>query len=242
MERIMEIARREKIPVIEDCAQAAGAQISMKNQEFGIKVGAVGDIACFSFYPTKNLGCLGDGGMVLTNNPDIANRVTMLRMYGERSRYDSVMVGRNSRLDELQASFLLVKLPYLDTWNTRRQEIARQYDSGIMNHELRIKETHNVQLTTHKPYNVYHLYVIQSKQRGRLKAYLEEQGVGTGIHYPHPIHLVASMTYLGYKKGDFPQSERACEEVLSLPIYPELTDLEVEQIINTISAWPDTSQ
>ncbi len=247
MEKIMAIAQREGVPVIEDCAQATGSQVAvsqvprlLKEKMIWKKVGTLGDIGCFSFYPTKNLGCLGDGGMVVTNNEDVAQRIQRLRMYGESSRYNSIELGRNSRLDELQAAFLLVKLKHLDRWNRRRREIAGKYDIGIKQQAASSKNLATDYLlpaTASYARHTYHLYVIRSKQRDQLKRYLEEQGVGTGIHYPTPIHLVPSMKYLGYTKGDFPESERACRKILSIPMYPELTDEEVQRVADAVNSF-----
>lgn len=225
MGKILEIGRKYKIAVVEDCAQAHGAATD------GKKVGSLGLAACFSFYPTKNLGAFGDGGMVVTNNPEIYEKVKLLRMYGERERYKSILLGRNSRLDELQAAILLVKFKYLDKWNERRREFANNYKLQITNDKLMIKSPNEINNVKH----VYHLFVIRTKKRDELKKYLEEKGIGTGIHYPVPIHLAPSMKYLGYKKGDFPESEKACEEILSLPMFPELTDEEVREVASEIN-------
>ncbi len=263
MEKILEIGKKYKIAVVEDCAQAVGAEVRMQNSEFRIKnykegsdkdtsdggeattstpprwrnqnqwrkVGSIGDIGCYSFYPTKNLGAFGDGGMVVTDNSEIYKKVKLLRMYGEESRYHSVILGRNSRLDELQAAILLVKMKYLDGWNERRRKIADLYVQPRKGGPC--KWPYEVPYVKH----VYHLFVIRTKKRNELKKYLEEKGIGTAIHYPVPIHLAPSMKFLGYKKGDFPEAERACEEILSLPIFPELTDEEVGKIAETISQF-----
>jgi dTDP-4-amino-4,6-dideoxygalactose transaminase len=246
MEKIMEIGKLHALPIVEDCAQAVGAEVScqlsvVSNQlkkepitenrtptTFYKKVGSFGAVGCFSFYPTKNLGAFGDGGMVVTNNEEIYKRIKLFRMYGECERYNSVLVGKNSRLDELQAAILLVKLKHLDTWIERRRDIAKLYELGIRNSEL------GIPFESSYAKHTYHLFVIRSNKRDRLKMYLEKQGIGTGIHYPTPIHLQKSMAYLGYKKGDFPVTEQACDEVLSLPIYPELTDAEVEYIVKKV--------
>lgn len=213
MKKIMEIGRKYHIPVIEDCAQAHGAG-----------VGGIGEIGCFSFYPTKNLGCFGDGGMVVTDNEELAKKIRLLRMYGEEKRYQSVILGRNSRLDELQAAILLVKLKYLDKWNEKRRKLAVLYSTVLGLAKL------NLQLTRH----VYHLFVIRAKERDKLRQYLEEHGIQTAIHYPKPLHLVPSFKFLGHKEGDFPQSEKASREILSLPMYPELRKEEVRQVVRMI--------
>lgn len=239
MNMIMEIAAKYSIPVVEDCAQAVGGEIRMKQfyndtMSQWKKVGSLGTIGCFSFYPTKNLGAFGDGGMIVTNNGELYKKVKLLRMYGERSRYESIVLGRNSRLDELQAAILLMKMKYLDLWIKRRREIAELYESRIMNYESRIidipKEREDIR-------HVYHLYVIRTKKRDGLKRYLERKGIQTAIHYPVPIHLVPSFSYSGYKKGDFPEAERASREILSLPIYPELRDHEIDKITRLIQQF-----
>lgn len=243
------------------------------------KVGSIGDIGCFSFYPTKNLGCFGDGGMVVTNNEDVYKKVKLLRMYGEEERYNSIIPGKNSRLDEMQAAILLVKLKYLDKWNKRRREIAELYLSNISisgsheiffddvrrpssefdsfsssslseslspkvdkNSKVNLRQTFKASQKTHASpeintrLHVYHLFVIRSKRREELKKYLESKGIGTAVHYPVPVHLAKSMKFLGYKRGDFPQSEKACSEVLSLPMFPELTDREIAYITQSAAA------
>lgn len=222
IQKILDIGKKYNIPVIEDCAQGHGAEYK------GKKVGSIGKIGCFSFYPTKNLGCLGDGGMVTTNDEEIYKKLKLMRMYGEEGRYNSILLGRNSRLDELQAAILLVKLKYLDRWNKRRREIAGFY-RGCTSWEVQPpRETSYAR-------HIYHLFVVRCKKRDQLKKYLEEKDIGTGIHYPTPIHLVPSMKFLGYKKGDFPESEKACGEILSLPMFPELKREEVNKVATEIN-------
>jgi|DewCreStandDraft_4_1066084.scaffolds.fasta_scaffold01565_18 dTDP-4-amino-4,6-dideoxygalactose transaminase len=258
MKKIMEIGKKYKLFIIEDCAQAHGAALSagtsmlskgveisfksksdkslglpayrqgrLKEKKIWKKVGSLGDVGCFSFYPTKNLGCFGDGGMVVTNNPEIAKRVRLFRMYGERERYNSVLLGKNSRLDELQAAILLVKLKHLDEWNEKRRGIAGKYLSRLG--ELGLPARQRVYVK-----HVYHLFVIRTGKREELKDYLLKKGIQTAVHYPLPIHLVSSFSFLGYKKGDFPESEKASREILSLPMFPELTFEEVEKVAEEI--------
>lgn len=224
MERIVNIAQKHGIPVIEDCAQAVGAEV--KINEKWKKVGSIGDIGCFSFYPTKNLGALGDGGMVVTNDKHLAERLKLFRMYGEKGRYQSVLVGKNSRLDELQAAILLLKLTYLDDWNSKRKEISRVYDSYL--HTKR--DNPRVQ-------SVDHLFVVRSKNREKFQKELEKEGIQTAIHYPVSIHLVPSFAHLGYTEGDFPESEKASREVISLPLFPEMTSKEVEKVGKTTARF-----
>ena len=226
LQKIMQTANKYNLPLIEDCAQAHGAVYKNPTLPSGLrgaskKVGSIGKIGCYSFYPTKNLGAFGDGGMIVTNDEELFKKIKLLRMYGEKERYKSVLQGRISRLDEIQAAILSVKLQYLDKWNERRREIAGKYRSHLENSPCRLPPA--LPFTKH----VYHLFVIRTKKRDLLKNYLEKKGIATGIHYPVPIHLVPSFKSLGYKEGDFPESEKAAKEILSLPMFPELTDKEV---------------
>lgn len=222
---ILEIARRYGVYVIEDCAQAHGAMYR------GQRVGSWGDIACFSFYPTKNLGALGDGGMVVTNNSELAERVRLFREYGWASRYVSHLKGWNSRLDELQAAVLRVKLRHLDSDNVQRVRIARKYKAGLdgMGLILPVERTD----TTH----VYHLYVVRTAQRDRLQEFLKEKEIVALIHYPMPVHLQPA--YMDRAKGgnNLSCTEQAAREVLSLPIYPELSDAELETVIHALGTF-----
>ncbi|NUM53168.1 MAG: DegT/DnrJ/EryC1/StrS family aminotransferase [Candidatus Hydrogenedentes bacterium] len=210
MDAILEIARTHDVIVIEDCAQAHGAFYK------GRKCGTLGDAAAFSFYPSKNLGAYGDGGAVLTRDADLAQLVRMLRNYGEKSRYRSVTEGFNSRLDELQAAVLRVKLRRLDAWNAARRELAAAYTDALRESSVR--------LTIEKEWarSNYHLFVVRTPHRDALRVHLQSKGIGTQIHYPTPLHLQPAYAHLGYERGAFPVSESACNEVLSLPMYPEL--------------------
>ncbi|MEP7338554.1 MAG: DegT/DnrJ/EryC1/StrS family aminotransferase [Acidobacteriota bacterium] len=223
MAAIAELARRFDLRVIEDCAQAHGAMIE------GKRVGTFGDIAAFSFYPTKNLGALGDGGAVATNDSDLAERVRLLREYGWRERYVSEIAGMNSRLDELQAAILRVKLKYLDEENERRRQIARANDEQLAAASLQLpKRRGDVS-------HVYHQYVVRTGERDALKARLKEQGVGTLIHYPVPVHLQpAYRNRVLIGSGGLPETERAAREILSLPMFPQLTDKQVEIVCQAI--------
>ncbi len=223
LEEIQQIAKNKNIFLVEDCAQSAGAVYQDK------KVGSFGDVACFSFYPTKNLGADGDGGAILTSDEELFRKLKLYRMYGEELRYKSVLVGHNSRLDEIQAAILAVKLKHLDEWNKRRQDIARQYEQGFKDLPVKLVELNKGTLS------VYHLFIIQTPKREELKRYLTDKGIGVGIYYPHPIHLTESFADLGYHMEDFPVAEKISQETLSLPIYPELTDEEVSLVINSVS-------
>jgi dTDP-4-amino-4,6-dideoxygalactose transaminase len=228
MEQIMKLAEAYNLRIIEDACQAHGAQYNGKN------AGTSGDMGCFSFYPTKNLGAYGDGGIVVTNDEELYNKLLMLRNYGEVKKFTSKIEGFNSRLDEIQAAFLRVKLKYLDEWTNKRREIATRYQQLLFNS--------NIQLPSERQWakHVYHLFVIRTNRRDALKDYLQEHGVGTHIHYPIPVHLQEAYKKLGYKAGDFPISERNAGEILSLPIYPELTTEEIETVAGLIMEFQNT--
>ncbi len=221
---IQKIIGHKHIFLVEDAAQAHGTLIA------GKKAGSRGAIGCFSFYPTKNLGALGDAGMVVTCQKNVADRLLRLRMYGETKRYESSEVSGVSRLDELQAAFLRVKLRHLNAAVARRRAIATQYIQGLQN-------AGDIRFVTDNPGSSYHLFVIRTKHRDTLRKYLAARGIATAIHYPVPIHLVKAFRSLGYKKGDFPVSEALSRDVLSIPFYPYLTDGEVLRVIRTIKRY-----
>jgi len=219
MDEIGAIANEHKLAVIEDCAQAIGATYR------GRKAGSFGAFGCLSFFPSKNLGGAGDGGMLVTGDEQLAARVRRLRAHGSSRKYYHEEIGYNSRLDELQATIVRVKLRHLDTWTRRRQEIAALYDS-------RLSENNGIALpvTGDDHTHVRHQYTIKIHDRDRVKTELTEHGIDSAIHYPLPIHLQPAYAYLGRRAGDFPVSERAAAEVLSLPMYPQLADAQVERI------------
>ena len=219
MDNVSKIARKHKLFVVEDASQSHGAIYKNK------KVGSLSDLACFSFYPTKNLGCYGDGGMVVTNGKKLTEKIHYLRNYGQISRYICRIKGINSRLDEVQAAILRVKLKHLDAFNKRRIEIATRYNKNLKN-IAEIESPCENKSTKH----VFYLYVIRSKKRNKLKAYLEQKKIKSEIHYPIPLHLQEAFRCLGYRKGDFPVGERVAREILSLPIFPTLTNGEVDRI------------
>lgn len=224
MERIMQIARKHILFVIEDAAQAHGSEIKLK-------AGAIGDVGCFSFYPSKNLGAWGDGGMIATNSEGIAHRVRLLRDHGQKKKYVHTAVGYNSRLDAIQAVVLQAKLPLLDEWNTKRRTIAVLYNRLLRDLPVRLPiQREGVQTN-------YHVYQIRTKRRNDIHEYLEKQGIGTSYHYPIALHLQPAFKYLGYKKGSFPQSELFATETLSLPMFPYLTKKEVKLISAAIHAF-----
>jgi len=219
---ILEVARRYDIAVVEDAAQAHGALYK------GRRVGSIGHVGCFSFYPTKNLGAFGDGGAVVTDDPDLAERVRRLRQYGWEKQYYSTVRGVNSRLDELQAAILRVKLRHLEAWNARRRQIAARYKELLDGSPLVLP------MEAPDVVHVYHLYVIRSGHRDELRERLRQAGIGTAIHYPLPAHLQAAYRDLGYAPGSLPVTERLAGEVLSLPMFPELSDEEIERVAASI--------
>ncbi len=221
MNPILELANKYNLFIIEDACQAHGAEYK------GKKVGSIGDIGCFSFYPAKNLGAYGDGGLITTDNDDLSQKLRMLRNYGQPEKYIHEFIGVNSRLDEIQAAILRVKLQYLDDWNERRRQIAILYNELLeMSNIIIPKENENGK-------SVYHLYVIRSKNRNRLKKYLEKERIQILIHYPIPVHQ--QNAYLKYKeKQNLPITEQICKEILSLPMHPWLSEKEIKLITNII--------
>jgi dTDP-4-amino-4,6-dideoxygalactose transaminase len=225
MEPILQIGRNCHIPVVEDAAQAIGARLD------GRMAGTFGAIGCYSFYPTKNLGGAGDGGLVVTGDARLAARIRRLRVHGQDGgRYRYSEVGINSRLDELQAAVLRVKLPRLEEWNRARRQKAGRYTARL----LGVVETPD---PGPEGAHVFHQYVIRCADRDRLQQRLAGSGVETAVYYPEPLHLQQCFRYLGYKSGDFPQAEEAAKTVLSLPIYPELTEQAQDHVIGAVREW-----
>ena len=222
MDPLLEIASRHGLRVIEDACQAHGATYK------GRLAGSLGDAAAFSFYYSKNLGAYGEGGFITTNDRELARKVRMIRDHGSERRYYHDLIGMNGRLDEIQAVVLRAKLPHLEEWNELRRSHATLYNQLL-------KDT-PAMLPVELPGNcaVYHLYVIRVPRRDELQAWLKEKGIGTGIHYPVPVHLQKSMSHLGYQMGDFPVTEEAVEQVLSLPMYAELTDEQIGQVAQAV--------
>jgi dTDP-4-amino-4,6-dideoxygalactose transaminase len=218
MDRIVQIAHRHRVAVIEDAAQAHGAEYN------GRRAGSMGDIGCFSFYPSKNLGAYGEGGMVVTDNPEYAETIRRLRDWGQDQRYNHIMRGYNYRMDELQGAVLRVKLRHLDLWTDARRAHAALYDRLLADTGV---ETPNVIPNSR---HVYHIYAIRTGQREALRQLLHEKGVQTGIHYPIPVHLQEAYSNLGYHPGTFPHAETAAREVLSLPMFAELKEEQIRQI------------
>jgi len=238
MDPILNLGRSFRISIVEDAAQAIGAEYPSR---FGVKkAGTMGLLGILSFYPTKNLGGYGDGGMVLTNQFKLAEQVKRLRVHGEKKRYFYEVIGGNFRLDALQAGVLRVKLRYLEAWQAKRRERAAIYErlfkeSGLIDRGLVTLPVAKYKETGIKNYHTYHQYVIRVKKRNQLQAYLAEQAVDTAIFYPRPLHLQKCFAYLGYKIGAFPEAERAAKEVLALPIYPELSDSQIAYIVEKMA-------
>lgn len=214
MKEIMEIAKKYSLLVIEDCAQAFGASL------YGIKTGSFGDAGCFSFYPSKNLGAYGDGGMIVINRSEIAEKIRMLRNHGSKGNYIHEFIGFNSRLDEIQAGILLVKFKKIDEFNKKRRQKALLYNQLLNDIVVCPTEKDGI-------YHVYHQYTIKSPKRDLIQQKLGEKGISSVVYYPIPLHLQKALNFLGYKLGDFPEAERSSKEVLSLPIYPELEDSDI---------------
>jgi dTDP-4-amino-4,6-dideoxygalactose transaminase len=253
MDPIMELAARHNLIVIEDAAQAIGSEYK------GRRAGSIGHLGCFSFFPSKNLGGFGDGGMLTTNDPDLADRVKLLRNHGYRPKYYNKVVGGNFRLDAIQAAILRVKLKYLDGWTEARQRNAERYRELFEQAELSIRpntfvelregaradghsalgEAAGVVLPTEVPggRHIYNQFVIRSGRRDELMAFLKTRKIGTEIYYPVPMHLQECFADLRYGAGDFPESESAAAETLALPIYPELTDEMLTSVVNTVAEF-----
>lgn len=225
LDPLLDLARRHGLRVLEDAAQAHGTHYR------GRPVGSIGDLTAFSFYPTKNLGACGDGGLVTTNDPALADRLRLLRNYGQRTRYVHEIQGANSRLDEIQAAVLRVKLPQLDHWNDARRSRAELYHDVLR----------AVRVPSEQPWahHVWHLYVVLHARRDALQKYLAERGVGTLIHYPLPVHLQPAYRYLGWEPGSLPQTERLSQEILSLPLYPELPMEQVAYVAEQVNAFEE---
>jgi dTDP-4-amino-4,6-dideoxygalactose transaminase len=229
MDPIMSIAKKHSLAVIEDAAQAIGSTYH------GKKIGSIGDFGCFSFFPSKNLGCAGDGGMVTTVHKPMADRLNLLRAHGTKKKYHSEIIGMNSRLDALQAAILRVKLKHLDSWTKGRQERAALYAQLFDQYKLLDFITPPQAPPSFG--HVYNQYVIRCENRDRLRDYLQEQGVPTAIYYPEPLHLQPAFDYLKYAEGSMPESEKACTDTLALPVYPELPLEDQERVVQTVSEF-----
>jgi dTDP-4-amino-4,6-dideoxygalactose transaminase len=230
MKPLMQIAQRYGLKVVEDAAQAIGSDYSD-----GRRAGSIGDIGCFSFFPSKNLGAFGDAGLCTANDPELAERLRILRVHGGKPKYYHSVIGGNFRLDELQAAVLVIKLRYLDRWTEGRQRNARFYDAAFARAGLTSRITLPVTAPGYR--HIYNQYVIRSARRDELKSFLAEWGIGTEIYYPVPLHLQQCFAYLGYHAGDCPQSEAAARETLALPIYPELTSEQLQYVVDVIGRF-----
>jgi len=229
MQEIMAVAGKHKLPVIEDAAQAIGAQYAAK------PVGSMGSTGCFSFFPSKNLGGAGDGGMITTRDKALADRLRILRGHGTRTKYNCEMIGINSRLDALQAAILRVKLKYLPNWADARRNNADRYRA--MFEDRGLDQILGLPFCPDDCAHVYNQYTIRVPERDELRNYLRGAGLPTEVYYPYPLHLQPAFAYLGYRQGDFPETERACREVLSLPVFPELTEAQQSKVVDTIAEF-----
>ena len=228
MDPIMEIAQRHNLYVVEDAAQAISSTYK------GRKAGSIGTLGCFSFFPSKNLGGVGDGGMIVTNDPELHERLIVMRAHGSKPKYYHKFMGGNFRLDPIQAAVLLVKLPHLAAWSEARRRNAETYDRIFAGSEVMTP------WISPETVSIYNQYVIRVERRDDLMSHLKAGEIGSEIYYPVPMHLQDCFSYLGYKEGDFAESERAAKEVLALPIYPELTSEQLEYVGHTVLEWAAT--
>lgn len=236
MAPILETASHRGIPVVEDAAQSVGAEYR------GKRAGSMGDLGIFSFFPSKNLGGFGDGGMVITNNVELADKIRLLRHHGAENAYAHKYVGGNFRLDALQAAVLSVKLGHLEKWSAARRENAKYYDqrlelSGLPRKKLVLPPISAYEKSGDVNYHTFNQYTLRVKNRDGLQAHLKKAGIGCAVYYLVPLHLQDCFKYLGYKRGDFPASEKAAEEVLSIPVYPELTTGQKEYVVQSILSF-----
>lgn len=223
MDKVMEIANRRSIPVVEDCAQSHGAAFA------GQKAGTFGLVSCFSFFPTKNLGAFGDAGAITTDDKELAEKIRILRNYGSEKKYYNKVQGINSRLDEIQATLLSVKLTHIDELNRERAIIAERYLTGIKNPHIELPREISDALS------VWHQFVIRTNKRDELIKHLTDKGIGTQIHYPVPPHLSEAYECLGHKSGSFPITEKYADTILSLPMYNGMADFEIDEVISQIN-------
>jgi dTDP-4-amino-4,6-dideoxygalactose transaminase len=227
---LMETAQRYGLRVVEDAAQAIGSEYPG-----GRRAGSVGDIGCFSFFPSKNLGAFGDGGLCTTNDSELGEKLAVLRVHGGKPKYYHAVIGGNFRLDELQAAVLLVKLNHLDNWTASRQENARFYDGAFADAKLGGDVATPVALPGYR--HIYNQYVLRVKERDRLKRHLEEAKIGTEIYYPVPLHMQNCFAYLGYRPEDCPEATRAAAETVAVPVYPELSRLQTQYVVDKVSEF-----
>ena len=225
MDKVVDICKKHNLRLVEDCAQSHGSAYK------GKVTGTFGDIGCFSFYPSKNIGAFGDGGAIVTDDEDIAKEMRILRNYGSEKRYYNKVVGTNSRLDEIQAALLKVRLEHAEEMNKEKQDVAAEYDKKINNPLIKLPGVRE------GADHIYHQYVIRCKRRDELMAYLKDKGISTIIHYPIPPHLSEAYEYLGFKKGDFPVTEACADEVLSIPMFNGITEEEVKYVADVLNEF-----
>jgi dTDP-4-amino-4,6-dideoxygalactose transaminase len=230
MDRLMAIAREYRIKVIEDAAQAIGTEYCG-----GLRAGSMGDIGCFSFFPSKNLGAFGDAGLCTTNDPELAETLRVLRVHGGKPKYYHALIGGNFRIDELQAAILRIKFKYLDGWTAARQKNAAFYDRAFAAQPFADRLERPTAPSGGR--HIFNQYVVRVRRRDELRDYLTRRDIGTEIYYPVPLHLQKCFDYLGYAAGAFPESERASAETLALPIYPELTEIQLQYVVATIAEF-----
>lgn len=233
MDKIMEIAKKHDLKVLEDAAEAFGMRWQMQGEERYRHAGTIGDMGVFSFFPTKTLGGYGDGGMIVTNSDELADMCRMFRVHGASKKYHYDYIGYNSRLDAMQAAVLRVKLKYINNAIENRGRVAKLYTEGLKNVEG--VKVQGIKVANQK--NVYYVFNIFAENRDGLAEFLKSKGVATSIYYPKPLHLQKCFEYLGYKEGQFPVTEKMCKQILALPIYPELTNEEVEYICDCIKEF-----
>ena len=225
MDPIMEMAKKRSIAVIEDACQAVGARYKQK------PVGSIGTMACLSFYPTKNLGAYGDGGMILTNDDDLAEKAGALRKHGQMGKYSYKLVGFNSRLDSIQAAILLAKVGKLEAWNEARRKAAARYNDRLKDLPVEVPHVEDY------AYHIYHQYTIKVDRRDDLRSFLSDKGIGTAVHYPLGLHLQEAYVPLGYKEGDLPDCDEASRRVISLPMFPEIEDSQIDYVCGAIGEF-----
>lgn len=226
MDSVIEIAKEHKLKVIEDACQAIGAEYK------GKKVGGLGDFGCFSFFPTKNLGTYGDGGMITINEQEISNKLRLLRAHGDIGQYEHAIIGMNSRLDEIHAAILRAKLRKINEWNERRREHAARFNEMLegLNNIVTPREDKKCK-------HIYHQYTVRAQKRNELLNYLQQNNIFPRIYYPKPLHLQECLKFLGYKEGDFPQSEKTAKEVLSLPVYAEISNEQIDFVVQKVKEF-----
>jgi dTDP-4-amino-4,6-dideoxygalactose transaminase len=230
MDPLMAIARQHGLKVIEDAAQAIGTEYKS-----GVRAGTIGDVGCFSFFPSKNLGAFGDAGLCTTNDMELAERMRVLRVHGGKPKYFHALIGGNFRIDELQAAVLRVKLKYLDGWTEARQRNAAYYDTAFAAAGLGAKLRTPLAIAGSR--HIFNQYIVRAQSRDALRARLTERGIGSEIYYPVPLHLQQCFAYLNHRAGDFPQSEQAAAQTLALPIYPELEQAQLAHVVATIAEF-----